>query len=242
MSRRLLIFVIVLVSIALGGIIYVQLYYIKNAYAQNELHFDEKVNAALNDLVDKLEQRETVDIIHEELNSRKKSPKTKPIQKVDRDVEVVVGTPRVYQVSDFVLTHPVSDSILFVNFNDSLFHTLVVSDTILKSGISWTASTEEEVIVLKDKSTNRIDRNYLKFKGKAKQKEKEKRKTVSSYSWSSTDDSLLLSSNEYDIVQNNIFVDDEGNRRTTYTYKVGNEETIRIEKKFIDKKADQIKQ
>jgi two-component system phosphate regulon sensor histidine kinase PhoR len=75
MSRRLLIFVIVLVSIALGGIIYVQLYYIKNAYAQNELHFDEKVNAALNDLVDKLEQRETVDIIHEELNSRKKSPK-----------------------------------------------------------------------------------------------------------------------------------------------------------------------
>jgi two-component system phosphate regulon sensor histidine kinase PhoR len=241
MSRRLLIFVIVLVSIALGGIIYVQLYYIKNAYAQNELHFDEKVNAALNDLVDKLEQRETVDIIHEELNSRKKSPKTKPIQKVDRDVEVVVGTPRVYQVSDFVLTHPVSDSILFVNFNDSLFHTLVVSDTILKSGISWTASTEEEVIVLKDKSTNRIERNYLKFKGKAKQKEKEKRKTVSSYSWSSTDDSLLLSSNEYDIVQNNIFLDDEGNRRTTYTYKVGNEETIRIEKKFIDKKADQIK-
>ncbi len=241
MSRRLLIFVIVLVSIALGGIIYVQLYYIKNAYAQNELHFDEKVNAALNDLVDKLEQKETVDIIHEELNSRKRRSKTKPVRRLNSDVEVVTGTPRIYKVSDFVLTQPGNDSLLFVNFNDSLFHTLVVSDTILKSGVSWTALSKEEVIVLENNRTNRIERSYVKYKGKAKQKEKEKRKTVSSYSWSSTNDSLLLGSDEYNLVQNNIFVDDEGNRRTTYTYRVGNDETIRIERKFIDQKANQIK-
>ena len=88
MSKKLLIFVIVLVSLALGGIIYVQLYYIKNAYAQNEVHFDEKVNAALNDLVDKLEQNETVEIIHEELSNKRK--RVKPKKEINTKYDIFV--------------------------------------------------------------------------------------------------------------------------------------------------------
>jgi len=225
MSKKLLIFVIVLVSIALGGIIYVQLYYIKNAYDQNETHFDEKVNAALNDLVDKLEQKETVDIIHEELSSPKK--KVRPIRKPKSDVDIFVREPQ-------------RDSVVLVEINDSLVHTLIIADTIYKSGNSWT-TTAEEVIVVGENKTRKNKQSYYRVKEKNKTKGKDKGKTVSSYTWSSDDNTIITGTNDHHLIQDNIFIDDNGNKRASYVYEVGNNETIRIERKFIDEKAHSIK-
>jgi two-component system, OmpR family, phosphate regulon sensor histidine kinase PhoR len=238
MSRKLLIVVIVLVSFALGGIIYVQLYYIKNAYAQNELHFDEKVNAALNDLTDKLEQKETVDIIHKELGHRIRQ--SKPIKKTGIKVEVAANPlKKTYKSSNFILKPPKSDSIVFLAVNDSLVHTLIVTDSINKSGISWTTTKEDIVIVGKNK-TKKIEKSHTISKGK--KKDKDKRKTVSSYAWSSSDDNVVVVSNDTNqLLQNNIFIDDEGFKRENFVYKSGNNETIRIERKFIDEKANKIK-
>ncbi len=67
MSKKLLILIIVLAGFALAGIIYVQLYYIKIAFEQNEVHFDQTVNDALQAFVEKLEQRETIEIIHSQV-------------------------------------------------------------------------------------------------------------------------------------------------------------------------------
>ncbi len=74
MSKRLLIIIIVLAGFALAGIIYVQLYYIRVAIAQNEFTFDQKVNDALQSFVEKLEQKKTVDIIHSHISRNKKRP------------------------------------------------------------------------------------------------------------------------------------------------------------------------
>ncbi len=74
MSKRLLILIIVLAGFALSGIIYVQLYYIKIAFEQNEFHFDQKVNDALQAFVEKLEQKETVEIIHSQVRRNSHRP------------------------------------------------------------------------------------------------------------------------------------------------------------------------
>jgi len=75
MRKRLLILIIVLAGFALSGIIYVQLYYIKIAFEQNEFHFDRKVNDALQAFVEKLEQKETVEIIHSQVRGNRQRPK-----------------------------------------------------------------------------------------------------------------------------------------------------------------------
>jgi two-component system, OmpR family, phosphate regulon sensor histidine kinase PhoR len=72
MKKRLLIFIIVLVSMALSGIIYVQVAYMKNAYAQNEAFFDYKVNEALQSVVKNMDQIQTVEKIYIELEKKKR--------------------------------------------------------------------------------------------------------------------------------------------------------------------------
>ena len=238
MSKKLLIFVIVLVSLALGGIIYVQLYYIKNAYAQNEVHFDEKVNAALNDLVDKLEQNETVEIIHEELSNKRK--RVKPKKEINTKYDIFVE-PSIEVAEDiaYIIKPIEADSIVLLE--DSLVQTLIVTDSISKSVVSWTTSTEQEIVVLGENGTKSTSRSYIRFKDKNKRKNKSKDKRVSSFSYSSGDNAVVVGSNDHELIQNNIFIDDDGNKRTSYVYEVGNNETIRIERKFIEEKAHNIK-
>jgi two-component system, OmpR family, phosphate regulon sensor histidine kinase PhoR len=105
MSKKLLILIIVLAGLALAGIIYVQLYYIKIAFEQNEIHFDQKVNDALLTFVDKLEQKETVEIIHEQIKKNAIKPSKHKILKSKNG----------------------KDKTFVFEFNDSLVHNLVLT-------------------------------------------------------------------------------------------------------------------
>jgi len=165
MSKRLLIFLIVVVSIALTGIIYVQLYYIKNAYAQNEMHFDLQVNTALNDLVNKLEQRETVDILHDELESSEPGKNTRK---------------RTYNYSSTGL-----DSVIFIEINDSLMNNLVVTSNSTDKNANWEVS-DDDVMVLSDSQPGD------KVKVKQKTKYKTKNHTYVSESVIKGNDTLVL--------------------------------------------------
>jgi len=73
MNNKLLISIVILAGFALAGIIYVQLYFIRTAIIQNEISFDQKVNDALRTFVEKLEQKETVEIIYEQVKKNKKA-------------------------------------------------------------------------------------------------------------------------------------------------------------------------
>lgn len=183
MSKKLLIFVIVLVSFALTGIIYVQLYYIKNAYAQNELRFDQKVNMALSDLVDKLEQNETFEIIHKELKGN-----FIPSQSQKQHINYSVSTPKL-------------DSVIFIELSDSLVEDLIFIESSVVKNKTWNTSNNS-VVVIGDKKPEEVN---VKVKSKSKSKWKRKGKNsnyeVESETWVINADTSLIdrtaSSNYY---------------------------------------------
>ncbi len=131
MSKKLLIFIIVLAGIALSGIILVQLYYIKNAFIQNEVLFDQKVNDALQAVVQKLEQIETVEKIHTELEKSKKKPKNQKFSTVDVSI----------------------DNFFDVKLNDSVIEHLIMIDEASNHGFVWSASDENTVVVNDDSAS-----------------------------------------------------------------------------------------
>ncbi|MFN8258783.1 MAG: HAMP domain-containing sensor histidine kinase [Bacteroidales bacterium] len=102
MSKKLLILIIILAALALAGIIYAQLYYIRIAFEQNEIRFDQKVNDALQAFVDKLEQKQTVEIIHAQANRLKQ-----------RSIQTRIAPPP-----------PHDDPVVF-EFNDSMLNKMV---------------------------------------------------------------------------------------------------------------------
>ena len=63
MKKRFLIILIVLMSIALTGIVIVQLLWINNAVNVKEKLFDRAVNEAMNSVVEKIEIKESANII-----------------------------------------------------------------------------------------------------------------------------------------------------------------------------------
>jgi two-component system phosphate regulon sensor histidine kinase PhoR len=68
MSRQRLIFIIVLMSIALLGLIGLQFYWINNAVHLNEAHFKQMVHEGMNNVVKSLERREALMIAQENIN------------------------------------------------------------------------------------------------------------------------------------------------------------------------------
>jgi len=68
MNRRLFIFVIILMSISLAGIILFQLFWIRNAIDIREEQFNKAVNAALRATAEKLESRENMWILNDKIN------------------------------------------------------------------------------------------------------------------------------------------------------------------------------
>lgn len=71
MNKRNIQVIIILISAALVGLILTQLYWVKNAIALKEEHFDQSVNEALNNVVYKLEKTSTAAKITRKLNFRK---------------------------------------------------------------------------------------------------------------------------------------------------------------------------
>jgi len=58
MNKKVILLVVILISIALIGLVGIQLYWIKNALAVKEAHFDRSVNEALTNVIYKLEKLE----------------------------------------------------------------------------------------------------------------------------------------------------------------------------------------
>ncbi|MFH0866910.1 MAG: HAMP domain-containing sensor histidine kinase [Bacteroidota bacterium] len=69
MSRKIISLVIVLITIALIGLVGMQIYWIKNALAVKEANFDRSVNEALTNVVYKLEKLEVASRIKNKINS-----------------------------------------------------------------------------------------------------------------------------------------------------------------------------
>jgi len=65
MNRRLFVFVIILMGISLGGIILLQLFWIRNAIDIREEHFNKTVNVALRETADKLESHENILLLND---------------------------------------------------------------------------------------------------------------------------------------------------------------------------------
>jgi two-component system, OmpR family, phosphate regulon sensor histidine kinase PhoR len=72
MNRKIIALVIVLITIALVGLVGIQIYWIKNALAVKEANFDRSVNEALTSVVYKLEKLEVANRIQNKIN--KNSP------------------------------------------------------------------------------------------------------------------------------------------------------------------------
>lgn len=123
MSKKLLIFTIVLMSIALSGIISVQLFWIQNAIDQNEQKFDQKVNDALTSVVKSLEQNEIALAFTKTMNSTGFSRQ--------QDVNVTVKTKA-------------NDSLVVVRVADTLVHKLILINDTSGKEKKWT-STENSV-------------------------------------------------------------------------------------------------
>lgn len=69
MNKKVIILVIILISLALIGLVGVQLYWIKNAIAVKEANFDRSVNEALTNVVYKLEKLEVSNRIKNRINA-----------------------------------------------------------------------------------------------------------------------------------------------------------------------------
>jgi len=68
MNKKIIILVIVIISIALVGLVGIQLYWIKNALAVKEANFDRSVNEAMTNVVYKLEKLEVANSIQNRIS------------------------------------------------------------------------------------------------------------------------------------------------------------------------------
>lgn len=73
MNKKIILLVVILISIALIGLVGIQLYWIKNALAVKEAHFDRSVNEALTNVIYKLEKLEVANRIQKRINVRNPS-------------------------------------------------------------------------------------------------------------------------------------------------------------------------
>ncbi len=135
MSKKLLIFIIILVGLALSGIIYVQISYMKNAYTQNETLFDYKVNDALQSMVKNLEQLAIIEKIHVELQKKKLKPQWEPRHEKEIDIQI--------------------DSFFNIRFNDSLFTHINLPDAPEVSKMIYSINDENIVVVSSHQEKNR---------------------------------------------------------------------------------------
>lgn len=69
MNKKLLISLIILMSVSLTGIVAIQLFWIVNAFRVKDAEFERNVNKALQSAIDKLETRETMVFIAQQLDS-----------------------------------------------------------------------------------------------------------------------------------------------------------------------------
>ncbi len=143
MSKKLLIFTIVLMSIALTGIITVQLFWIRNAVKQNEHKFDQKVNDALVDVVKKLENKEIAHVFETELDES---------GFLHHDVNISFQGQ--------------SDSLLFVSLNNNLVQELVILNEDSKNQVQWTSKNDSFFYL----SENNQKKSKIKSKNKKKEK------------------------------------------------------------------------
>lgn len=127
MSKKLLIFTIVLMSIALSGIITVQLFWIRNAIDQNEQQFDQKVNDALVSVIKKLEQNEIALIVKRELNGNSFLHQ--------QDVNITVSTHA-------------NDSLVVVNVADTLVHELIFLNETSGDKKKWISTNGQTIDML----------------------------------------------------------------------------------------------
>ena len=96
MNRKIIIAVIILIALALGGLILVQSYWIKNALAVNQNQFDHLVNHSLLHVSNEIEKNETVTHVLRTIKSnvrRKKIP--------SQNIQLVVRHNEYYSHSNF---------------------------------------------------------------------------------------------------------------------------------------------
>ena len=74
MNRRLIIFVIVLIGVALIGLMSIQLYWIKSAITVKETVFVRSVNEALSNVVFRLEKIEMAERLQGQMDMMSKGP------------------------------------------------------------------------------------------------------------------------------------------------------------------------
>jgi two-component system, OmpR family, phosphate regulon sensor histidine kinase PhoR len=141
MSKKLLIFIILIAGLALAGIIFVQITYMKNAYAQNETLFDYKVNDALQSVIEKLEQMAIVEKIYVEL--RKKQEKPLVDIKKEREFNIQI------------------DSLFHIEFNDSVFRHFRIRPPQVSQEIFYTFG-QESVVVISDSNLHRPSRTVVR--------------------------------------------------------------------------------
>ncbi len=161
MSKKLLIFAIVLMSIALSGIITVQLYWIRNAIEQNEHKFDQKVNDALLMVIKKLEHNEIAYVFEKEMDNNKL---------LHRDVNVSINGQ--------------ADSLFIVSVNDTLVQELIVLNEDPKNRLHWVSSDDNVLFI------NNSNKNTHSITTKIKTKNKSEAKGyifTSSYSYQKGD-------------------------------------------------------
>jgi len=127
MSKKLLIFAIVLMSIALAGIITVQLFWIQNAIEQNERKFDQKVNDALSAVVKKLEHNEIAYVFEKEMDNN---------FSIHQDFSYTINGQ--------------SESKLFVSVNDTLVEELVILNEDSNNKVHWVSHDEDFLIMKKE--------------------------------------------------------------------------------------------
>ena len=127
MSKKLLIFAIVLMSIALSGIITVQLFWIRNAIEQNEQKFNRKVNDALLMVVKKLENNEIAHVFEKEMDND---------QLLHQDVNISFNNQ--------------SDSLVIVRVNDSLVQELIILNEDAKNQVHWVSNDENLFVMSKN--------------------------------------------------------------------------------------------
>ncbi len=145
MSKKLLIFTIVLMSVALGGIITVQIFWMQNAIEQNEYKFDQKVNDALINVVKKLEQNEIAHVFDKEMNND---------QFLHKDLNITFTDK--------------ADSLIFISINDSLVQKLIILNEDKKDKVQWVSVDENMVLINRNnKKTHRIT-TKIKTKNKSK--------------------------------------------------------------------------
>jgi len=92
MNRRLFIFVIILMSISLAGIILLQLFWIRNAISIREEQFNNSVNNVLNETVEKLETRENIIFLGNKISNYSDGRVTRVYNNKNRQIKEVVNT------------------------------------------------------------------------------------------------------------------------------------------------------